>query len=131
MVSGWLELLDPSVTMLFTSRVQAVVEGLHFATGHALCASLIPSQRGRKSFRAHEILAVFSQERESKRMTHDQHPTFPHHICEDACPAHSSGKGAMSSPLDPLYAFDSVFQGWPVHGKSSPLIIKIILYNQF
>lgn len=63
-------------------------------------------------------------------MTHDQHPTFPHRICEDAYPAHSSGKGDMSIPLDPLYAFDSVFSGWLVHKKSTSLIIKITLYNQ-
>lgn len=44
--------------------------------------------------------------------------------------AHSSGKGAMSIPLDPLYAVDSVFPGWLVHGKSTPLIIKIIIYDQ-
>lgn len=116
--------------MFFTPRAQAAVEGPHFAAGNMCLSYSFPE--GKKSFRAHEILALFSQERESKRMTHDQHPTFPHCICEDAFPAHGSGKGDMMSiPLYPLYAFDSVFLGWLVHRKSTPLIIKIIFYNQF
>lgn len=44
---GCLELLDLSVTMFFTLRAQAAAEGPHFATGRMLCASLIPSQRGK------------------------------------------------------------------------------------
>lgn len=106
------------------SRAQAAVEGPHFAARHMQCASLIPSQRGRSLSGPNESLALFSQERKNKRMTHDQHPPSLTVF------AHSSGKGDMSIPLDSLYAFDSVFPGWLVHGKSTPLIIKITLYNQ-
>lgn len=63
------------------SRDQAVVEGPHFAAGHVQRASLIPSQGGRSLSGPNESLALFSQERKGKRMTHDQHPPFPHHIC--------------------------------------------------
>lgn len=107
------------------SRAQAAVEGPCFAAGYYMqCASLIPSQRGRSLSGPNESLALFSQEKKSKRMTHGQHPTFPHRICPQLW------QGDMSIPLDPLYAFDSVLPGWLVYGKSTPLTIKIILYNQ-